>query len=169
MKSPISDSRIAAYVETLKKGGEDCITDWKLYHAIQDNPFVKNKVDAYFNTEREEQQQLLREKQAAHLEKENLAAANRQRHEQVVQTCREYRLSMKALYQRRKGRYHRLSYLKASHARNERFKQSNWIASTVSVLTWRKYQVRTWCPDPIDAEFVISQIKNPLEPWNEVR
>ena len=71
MKSPISDSRIAAYVETLNKGGENCITDWQLNPAIQDNPFVKNKGDAYFNFEREEQQQLLREKQAAHLEKEN--------------------------------------------------------------------------------------------------
>ena len=156
MKRPFTDSRILAYVESLKR---DNITDWDLYHEAEANPFIKNKIDAHLSTEREEEELKAKERQKAYFEKEALATAKRHRLEEIKQTCRVYRGTRKAFYNRRKGLYNRLKYLQASATRNERFKQSNWIAFTVSVMTWRKYQARTWCSDPVDADFVISQVQ----------
>ena len=166
MKRPFTDSRILAYVESLKR---DNITDWDLYYEAETNPFLKNKIDAFFNTERQEEELKAKERQAAHFEKEALATAKRHRFDVIKQTCRKYHGTRKAFYNRRKGLYNRLKYLQASQARNERFKASNWIMFTASVMGHRKNQVLNWTADSLDAEYVINQLSDPLNPWEGVR
>ena len=104
-----------------------------------------------------------------HCKKEDLIAADNRRRSLVLSTCYSYRQARKDFYSLRKGRYNRLCYLKNSRARSERFKESNWIMFNNDVLGHRKNQAYNWCADLQDAEYVISQIKDPLDPWKGVR
>ena len=112
---------------------------------------------------------LVVEKANQHRELDKEIAANSLRNSQILSTCHSYRQARRDFYELRKGRYNRLSYLKQSHTRNERFKQSNWIMFNGSVMGHRKAQAYNWCADKVDAEHVISQISDPLDPWKGVR